>query len=228
MLFSPAVLIAACSVAANDRVELPEASILEAAGRVTGALSHGDPVQVHAEAAVDGPDGSFRTILYSSSDGRVRMEQHPQGFAAGIGAGGGWLLNSDSSIAELGAAESFVVGHELHMLALQPGSRLGDLRVVQRQPSDPSDILAVAGTLPNGDSLILHFAASDTLPVGLRVPYTEPHVLVRWSDWVERSGLRLFTRAVLVQGAEEFGYSYDVLEVGMLPDSTFEPPVIPQ
>ena len=75
--------------------------------------------------------------------------------------------------------------------------------------------------------ILLHTTRDLTLPIGLRITSTEPHVIVHWSDWVERGGLRLFTRAVFRQAEEVFNYSFDRLEIGPLPDSLFEAPAQP-
>ena len=114
------------------------------------------------------------------------------------------------------------------MLALLPRSRLSDARFIGTAPFDSLDALAVALSHSTGDSLVAYFHPSDTLPIGLRITSTEPHVLVHWSDWVERSGLRMFTKAVFRQADEVFTYTFDRLELGPLPDSLFEAPARPE
>ena len=199
--------------------------ILQGAARATGVAQHPGLLQVSTDATVQGPGAAFRTVIHSSSDGRVRMEQIPFGFVAGSGTQGDWRFDPETgTVGALGGAASFVVGHELHLLALRPEARLSDFRLATRQPSDPAGILAVAGSLPTGDSIVLHFAASDTLPIGLRVTYTEPHVLVSWSDWEERAGLRIFTQATFAQGEEMFEYSFEQVDIAPVADSLFEPP----
>ena len=203
----------------------PAQRILEAASRATGAAAYSVPLYILADASVTGPGDPFRTLIHSTSDGRVRMEQTPSGFVAGIGPSGGWMQSAATGeVNELGPAASFVVGHELHMLALHPLSRLSDPRMAEPHPLDPTQALGIMMSLPSGDSLVVYFAVSDTLPIGMRVAYTEPNVVVSWSDWAEQDGLQLFRKAVFRQGDEVFNYTYDRLEVGALSDSLFERP----
>ena len=155
------------------------------------------------------------------------MEQIPIGLIAGTGVRGGWLVDSETgAVGDLGAAASFVIGHELHMLALRPEARLSEFRLATLQPGDPAAILALAGSLPTGDSIVLHFAAADTLPIGFRVTFTEPHVLVSWSNWEERADLRVFTQASFTQGGEVFEYSFEEIVIARVADSVFEPPPV--
>jgi len=203
----------------------PADQILDAAARVTGAAEYAEQLHVLAEATVTGPGDSFRTLIHSSSDGRVRMEQTPFGFLAGVGEAGGWLQDpATGEVGELGGAASFVLGHELHMLALHPLSRLSSPRIAVPSAEDPAGALGITFSLPSEDSLVVYYSAADTIPIGLRVAYTDPNVVVSWSDWVERRGLQLFGEALFRQGQDVFSYTYDRVEVGTLPDSIFEPP----
>ncbi len=221
------VTLGACGSDPNERPSQGSAAdgILDAAERATGVAQYGQPLQLFADASVEGPNESFRTLMHSSWDGRVRMEQVPLGFLAGVGSSGGWLFDSESGeVADLGPVDAFVRGHELHMLALLPRSRLSNPRVVDAPPGASRDAVGVALSLPSEDSLVVYFSESDTLPIGLQVTYTDPHVMVTWSDWIERGGLQVFTKAVISQGEEVFEYSYDHIDVGPLPDSIFEAP----
>ena len=89
-------MLAACG-AGPDTLPGPEQAqaslILDAAQRVMGVWPTPQQVQLVSDAAVDGPAGNFRTLVHSSSDGRVRMEQPHSGFLAGVGRSGGIPLN---------------------------------------------------------------------------------------------------------------------------------------
>lgn len=226
-----ALVLHACSPAPENRpVQTPQIAelILDAAQRAMGVWPDSGSFQLLADAAVQGPDEDFRTLIHSSTDGRMRMQQTPFGFLAGVGAAEGWFVDPESGqIEELGSRILFLRGHELHMLALLPRSRLSDARFIGTTPFDSVDALAVALSHSTGDSLVAYFHPSDTLPIGLRITSTEPHVIVHWSDWVERGGLRLFRKAVFRQAEEVFTYTYDRLELGPLPDSLFEAPARP-
>lgn len=199
--------------------------IIAGAARATGSADYGDLLQLTTDATVTGPTDTFRTVIHSSSDGRVRMEQIPFDFLAGSGGGEGWLVDpATGAVTDLGPAATFVLGHEVHLLALRPLSRLANPRLAAPHPDDPSGALGVALSLTNGDSIVAYFSASDSLPVGLRVAYTDPAVVVAWSDWVDRDGVRVFRTAEFRQGEETFRYAYDTVAVGPLPDSLFDPP----
>ena len=206
----------------------PESSaraVVDGARRALGAPPVGAAFQVRADATVQGPSGTFRTTIHSASDGRVRMRQDASGFDAGVGRSGGWRLSPDSGRVEpLGDGLAFVRGHELHMLALAPHTRLerprrlGDTRVGGRA------VMSVAWSLPTGDSLVIHYASADTVPVGARMLWTDPPVDVTWNDWSADDAARLFRRATFRQGSEEFRYTYDAVSVGVIQDSAYEPP----
>jgi len=202
-------LLGAC-----ERPELSDAredqaqQILDGAERALGVDRALAPFQLMADASVDGPDGSFRTRIHSSSDGWVRMEQTPSGFLAGIGPLGAWQAEAGSGVIDsLGSAVGFVRGHELHMLALSPRSRLDTPRFLGTASVGGRPVLAVAMSLPNRDSLVAYFDPRDTVPRG--------------------GGIRLFERASLRQGTEEFLYTYDTIRIGPLEGAIFEPPLIP-
>ena len=197
--------------------------ILAAAERATRVGTVPSLVQLLADASVRGPSGEFRTRIYSSSDGRVRMEQPVSGFVAGVGGSGGWRLDPSNGIDTMGPMLGFVRGHELHMLAVMPRSRLERPRYLGTREVDGRSTLAVAMSRPNGDSLVAYFDPVDSLPVGFVITWADPHVEVSVADWVEHPPLLLFRAATFRQGSEEFRYTYDSLRVGPIPDSVFEP-----
>ena len=221
----PQGMPAAARSVSNEQSASEAHAILDGAQRAVGVWPTPDDFQLLTAAAVEGPIGSFRTTLYSSADGRVRMEQPHSGFLAGVGQSGGWMMNPESSgVGELGQMESFVRGHEIHMLALLPRSRAGDPRFLGPHRFGDGDALAVALTLATGDSLVVYFQPTDTLPIGLRVPWMEPHVLTHWTGWTEVEGVRLFRQATFRQGPEEFRYTFDRLETGPFSEALFEAP----
>ena len=183
-----------------------------------------DSLHLLADATVEGPSGEFRTVIHSSSDGRVRMHQPHSDFLAGVGRSGGWQIDSDSSRTDLeGETAAFVRSHELHMLALLPRSRLADPQFLGTSQLDSLPVMAVAFS---NDSVVAYFSQADTLPVGLRFVWIDPEVVVRWWGWTELNGMALFREAKFVQGTEEWHYTYDRLDPSRLRDSVFEAPAI--
>ena len=223
-LVAVALVQVGCGVSSpREGQTIPAEAILDAAERSLGVDTVAGLLQLFSDAAVVGPNEAFRTQIYSSSDGRVRMEQAHSGFLAGSGRFGGWRrVEGGPDVDSLGAALSFVRGHELHMLALAPRSRLEAPRYLGRERFAGDSALAVAMSLPSGESLIAYFAVGDTVPVGLRMAWMDPPVIVVWSEWHSIEGLRVFGRAVFRQGAEEFSYRYDSIRIGAVSDSVFE------
>ncbi|HSM03746.1 MAG TPA: hypothetical protein VK858_03965 [Longimicrobiales bacterium] len=208
---------------ADPAVPDPAGAVLDGAQRALGVPRDGRPFQVSADAVVEGPGGRFRTSIRSASDGRVRMEQSPSGFLAGVGQDGGWR-RTEAGVEALGEGLAFVRGHELHMLALAPRTRLERPRNVIRAATGDRSVIGVTLSLPSGDSLVAWFDAVDTLPVGARVLWTDPPVEVEWSDWSSRGAFRVFERATFRQGTEAFHYAFDSIRVGEIEDAVFEPP----
>lgn len=229
----PLVLVLACFVAGacGDPEPPPEpdpavdaARIMAGAARALGVEDPG-AVHVRSVANVEGPDGSaFTTTIHSAADGRVRMAQPENGLLAGVGRSGGWRWDSGGGAAELGELHAFVRGHELHILALAPATRLHEASVRAATEWDGRPAWPVEARLDTGEELVAYYATADTTPLGLLVRYTDPPVPVTWSDWTEADGMRLFQRATFVQGADTFTYRYRDLAVGPLPDSVFEAP----
>lgn len=205
----------------SDPVEV----VLDGGERALGVPLIGRSFQVVADATVEGPAGTFRTLIRSASDGRVRMEQTPSGFRAGVGSSGGWHVAPGSArVDSLGADLAFVRGHELHMLALAPRTRFEHPRLIGNTEFSGRPVVAVAMSLPTGDSLVAYFDAVDTVPVGARIMWTDPPVDVTWAEWSTRGAVRLFGQATFRQGTEEFRYTYDSVYVGEIQDSVYEPP----
>ena len=210
----------------HDPTQVAE-RILDGAARAMGAWPISNSLQLMADASVEGPRGPFRTLIHSSANGRVRMEQAHSGFLAGVGVSGGWMLNRDSSrIDELGGRLGFVISHELHMLALHPRSRLSNPIFQGTVTFDSTEAFAIEMTLPTGNSLVSYYRLADTLPIGHFVPWAEPGVIVTWSDWAEIEGLLLFNSANFQQGEDNYRYDYERIEVRTFPDSTFEAPIL--
>jgi len=221
-----AMLTVACDVPQASTPPAAARQILDGAYRAVrvGSEPRGRKLELMAHASVAGPNESFHTRIHSSSEGWVRMEQMPFGLVAGVGPEGEWQADPSTGIVgPLGLPLSFMRGHEVHMLALAPESRLSGSRTLETATFTGRSALAVAMSLPSGDSLVAYFSPIDTLPLGLRVTWTDPHVEVVWSGWTIRNGYRLFEDAVFTQGSDQFRYVFDTLRVGPIPDSIFQP-----
>jgi hypothetical protein len=199
--------------------------ILDGGQRSLGVTPGGGVIELVAEAAVQGPDVEFTTVVHSASDGRARMDQGAGRFLGGVGRAGGWYVDADSiRLGDLGPRLEYIRGHELHMMALDPRSRLGNPLFVGVVPLGESLAFAVSLELPGGERFLAYFNTLDTVPVGFVVESQDPVVVVSWADWQEQGGVRLFHEAVLAQGDEEFRYHFGRVELGQVADSLFEPP----
>jgi hypothetical protein len=205
----------------------PVVAILAGARRAVG-LTEAIP-GILADAEVEGPGGRFRTLIHSSAGGGVRMEQ-TTGFLAAVDGGESWGSRAGVESAPLDAeTEAFVRGHELHALALVPETRLTDAVFLGAVELGGTDVLGIRWTVSEARTLSTFFSLPDTLPLGLRVEWLDPAVVVRFHDWTpldDRDGPRvtLFRRASFRQGDEVFEYAYDRLEVASVPDSLFRRP----
>lgn len=181
-------------------------------------------------ATVAAPSGaSFQASIYSATDGRTRLALG-KGFLGGIGAIVGWTYDpATDSVGLLDkATKSVIRGHELHMLVLDPLSRLrapqgGGRRIWQGQ-----DVLEVVFRDDLDAPVTMYLRVRDTLPLGMRlVNHTGKglrDVEVTFARWQDVDGVRLFRHAVFAQGPDRYIYNYTDLRLNAVPDSMFEPP----
>jgi hypothetical protein len=168
-------------------------------------------------ADVTSPAGAFRTEVVAHRDGRARLVLGA-GLRAGIDESGGWMCDSGARRTALDPATRTVVrGHELHMLAVAPSTRLRDPVAVGDTLWDSEPVHAVAFRDDLGARVTMYLRERDTLPVGFDlVNHTGEgarRVELYFSGWVEQSGARLFRRARFVHGGMVFDYAFTRLEV---------------
>jgi hypothetical protein len=198
--------------------------ILEGARRAMGGEAVTNVRTVASRADVQSPGGSFETILYSARDGRVRMMQ-TTGFHAGLGPSGDWILPSAEEGRRPLPAEirEVVIGHELHMIFIDPESRYGDPVALGPSAFMESTALPVRVRGEEGRSVLLYYDARDTLPVGMRLETAVGEVEVEVADWRTLDGLRLFWSAEFRDRSGRFEYAYRELRVNETPDDMFLP-----
>jgi hypothetical protein len=198
--------------------------ILGAAARAMGGEAVANVRTVAARADVQGPGGSFETVLYSARDGRVRMMQ-TTGFHAGLGPSGDWIVPSAEEGRRPLPAEirEVVIGHELHMIFIDPESRYRD--PVALEPSSFMDrsALRIRVRGEEGRKVLLYYDARDTLPVGMRLETAVGGVEADVADWRTLDGLRLFWSAEFRDRSGAFEYAYRDLRVNETPDDEFFP-----
>ncbi len=198
--------------------------ILEGAARAMDSEAVANVRTVATRADVQSPTGSFETVVYSARDGRVRMMQ-TTGFHAGLSPSGDWILPSAEEGRRPLPAEirEVVIGHELHMIFIDPESRYSD--PVSLEPSTFADrpVLPVRVSGQEGRAVLLYYDGRDTLPVGMRLETAVGEVEVEVSDWRVLDGLWLFWSAEFRDRSGSFEYVYREVRLNEVLDDEFFP-----
>lgn len=152
-------------------------------------------LRILAEATVTRPGGApFHARVESLPHGSVRLWQSRGPDSPTLEA----VLPGGPADT---AAWNRLRGHELHALLLFPETRLYDPVPV---PAG-QDTLALRWMLNDRDSLVVRYAARDTLPLGVELSWTEPVTTVSLEGW---AGVPFFRRAVFRQGGETATWTY--------------------
>lgn len=204
------------------------ASTFEAAGRVgeiraraleamggRDALARVGAVRAHALA--EGPGGSFEVEVLSHRNGGVRAAWS-DGPTMGVepGSAEGWIAGPDGVAPLDPNMMSFVRGHELHMLAIAPETRLDGLAYTGRVSFRGEPALRLTGVDRRDRPTELFYAPASGLPLGMRlVDESRPErgaVTTTFLEWGDVDGVRLFRGARFEQDDEVFTYRFDRLE----------------
>ncbi|MGE0352136.1 MAG: hypothetical protein AB7I33_01375 [Gemmatimonadales bacterium] len=224
-LTSAAAAVAVLNCAGSAPATDPAAAVLAGALRAEGGSAAAAVSTIYTRADVQGPDRAFETLIWSARDGRVRMEQ-TTGFGAGVVPGDRWMRNRETG--ELDSldqpTEDFVRGHELHAMVLMPENRLRHPEYLGIQEWDGTAAILLRYTDRSGHPVLAAFSTTDTLPLGLQITFTDPDVFIRFRDWVDRAGVRVFREAEFRQEDEIFTYRFADIELDSLADSAFKPP----
>lgn len=198
--------------------------ILEGAARAMGGEAVANVRTVAAVADVQGPGGSFETVLYSARDGRTRMLQ-TTGFHAGLGPSGDWIVPSPEEGRRPLPVEirEVLIGHELHFIFIDPESRYREPVAWEPSRFADRDVLPVRLLGEEDRVVILYYDARDTLPVGMRIETAVGEVEADVADWRTLEGLRLFWSAEFRDRSGSFAYAYREIRVNETPDDAFFP-----
>ena len=192
------------------------------------AISRIDSISV--EANCTGPGGRFRTWVDSIRHDRTRFRQVSEQGETEIFRIGDvvWTMDEDGTSRRRPAGVgSFVAGHEFHLLLFELERRFRDFAVGEMGEVDGSPCRWLEMTDRDGKPATLCIAA-DHMPLEL---VTNPDgaagpVRVRFADWSELDGVKLFWSFRLDEGTERrFGYRYSGIWINELPmTSLFVPP----
>lgn len=210
-------------------------TVLAAAQEAMG----GEPITSSVEtidtlANCTGPSSRFSTRIYSARDGRMAMVQGGDSgrrLLAGIDVDDAWAYRpEEQSFSSIEAvSQTFLRGHELHMIALAPQTRF-DTPVWQGETTSAGQ---AAVTLRFHDQLRgpldIHYAQANGLPLGLtQVNHTgrgADTVNVIFADWqAQNNGLQLFTRATFEQGDDVYTYEFVRIMMNAVPDVLLQSP----
>lgn len=222
------------SVASSFETPEPPSRVDEIRARALEAMGGPDAVAgvqaLRAHALAEGPGGSFAVDVLSHRNGGVRATW-TGGLSMGIepGGGAGWMTGPDGVEPLDPSMGGFVRGHELHMLAIAPETRLELLAFTGRVSFHGRLAFRLTGVDSRDSPVDLFYGPEDGLPLGLRlVDEARPErgaVTTTFLEWDTVDGVRLFRGARFEQDDEVFRYRYDVLEI--LPDADeaeFAPP----
>jgi hypothetical protein len=198
--------------------------ILEGATRAMGGEAVANSRTVAIRADVLAPERSFETVLYSARDGRVRMMQ-TTGLHVGLSPTGDWILPSAEEGRQPLPAEvrEIVIGHELHMIFIDPESRYADPAALEPSIFRDRSVLPVQVHGDEGRSVLLYYDAGDTLPVGMLLETAVGEVEVEVADWRPLDDLRLFWSAAFRDRSGTFEYAYREIRVNETADDEFLP-----
>ncbi len=215
----------------SDPIPDPEVILSGALRAIGGVETLAGVDLIDAVATGSGPGGEFETHVTSASDGRVRFQQTtPSGhLTAGIDSVGGWQLEGDSVRALAASIRTFIRGHELHLLALAPKTRLTAPVFTGETTFRGSEAFAIGFKDDLGGDVVLYYARNDTLPIGLQLEDHlnpgSPAVIVVFGHWQPQEGLRLFRDAAFLQGDERFTYRYTSVQVNPADGALLDRPV---
>ncbi|MEJ2311508.1 MAG: hypothetical protein P8Y21_03775 [Gemmatimonadales bacterium] len=198
--------------------------ILDGAARAMGGEAVANVQTVAIRADVQGPESSFETVLYSARDGRVRMMQ-TTGLHVGLSPSGDWILPSVEKGRQPLPPEirEVVIGHELHMIFIDPQSRYSDPAALEPSFFRGRQVLTVRVRGDEGRSVLLYYDVRDTLPVGMLLETAVGEVDVEVADWELLEDLKLFRSAAFRDRSGTFEYAYRDIRVNETTDDEFLP-----
>lgn len=180
-----------------------------------GLTASADTFNVYALADCEGPDSQFTTLIISDQK-HSRFEQ-VSGSRHSIGvhseAKSAWydVSTHEESLAD-SASITFLIDHELHMLAFYPESRFGlPLSAKDTVFHDQNAVRLLFKDLL-GASVSLFYSKNEYLPLGVTVrnhiSAQPPWIHVLFENWGEVDGIKTFFEARFLQDTDVYQYRY--------------------
>lgn len=203
--------------------------VLTAVRSRLGLPNIGKDFYVYALANCQGPDRRFETLVISSP-AKMRFEQksassHVLGVYKPDAA---WWhdFNADTTHAVSDVVSTFLMGHDLHMIAFFPEKKFGDLLSEKDTTyyDDKARMLNFSDI--KGGLVRVYYQAESLLPLGFTVQnhfneHEEEYIDVLFSDWEMVQGVKAFTHARFIQGDDVYEYAFTHISFESFTDQVF-------
>lgn len=206
------------------------AHVLAAARAAVGRSGPGSPGAdaLRVEASVRWAGPTYQVALVSAPDGRVRLD-FVGDVSLGVGADARWSKAAGAEpLALSDTMETFLRGHDFFLNLVEPGPRVGGLRVAGFSRFEGRDATLVTGTDVLGGVVRLYYGRDDGLPLGYEVEdhgRGGPTVRTSIRGWSEQGSVRTPSAVRFQQAEEVFDYTVTAFEaLPSAPDSLFGPP----
>ena len=148
----------------------------------------------------------------------------------GVHNGQGWVVDrkSNTPMPADSVTRAFIIGHDLHMIYLDPTTRYGNPLFARDTVFNNVPVVSVAFKDDFGSDVYMFYSTSDNLPVGMQnIDHSDPkttEIAVMFDEWIEQENLTIFTRATFLDGENVFTYDYDRIVFNRVADSLLADP----
>ena len=224
------IALLALSAASADSIAAHE---LLRAARVTlgGDATVAAVRTISSWADCRGPRRSYTTEVHSSRDGRTRFVQRfPDSGPAVMGIDGDPWERDERGRFDLadGSTAAFVRGHEFHIMAIAPESRLRNLVRVADTVFASVPVAQLVGRDEFDRPMRLLYRASDARPLAIVLSNPGERgaraMVLTFDDWRRVGGVELFHSATLAHGDDQFRFAYTSLRINATVDSLLAAP----
>jgi hypothetical protein len=207
------ILLSGCQKGSSASITGQQA--LEVMRSRLGLVDAEEDFYVYALANCQGPDSRFETLVISGPAG-MRFEQKSESsHVLGVHqAGAAWWhnFNTDTTTAVSDAVLTFLMGHDLHMIACFPENRFGEM-LSEKDTTYYNDKALMLSFRDVKDGLVrVYYHAESLLPLGFTIQnHLNDHaeyIDVLFSDWEQIEGVKTFTRASFIQGEDVYDYAF--------------------
>lgn len=226
--------LAACPVtsAPEPDVALPDAgAVLRQAAQAMGGGWGTHLRRLTVRAIVSSPEGASRVLVDSAYADRLHFEQRyldGRFFAAWVNGEAAWYLegNDPRPHALTDTDRSLLRANEWHVICLDLAGRFNGFRTAGRERMAGRDAIRLSMTDELGRPAAAFFDVESFLPLGLELAGVAEgqQVSIRFANWREEDGLRLFRKATVVEAPRVHEYSYTDIDLDRPEGEEFDIP----